>query len=116
MAVPDTDTVSYAVDYTPHPLGVSEDEVINEVKNTTDKLSFWFHIVSIKINPDRFHLLLSNTKGIEINICNEKISNSHSEKLLAVTLDRKLSFEEHVEKLCARASQKVSAHARISNS
>ena len=69
----------------------------------------------MKINTVKFHILLSNKKDIENNICNKKNSNSQSEKLLNVTIDSKLSFEEYVENLCKRASQKVSALARVSS-
>ena len=36
-------------------------------------------------------------------------------KLLGVTLDNKLNFNEHVSNLCKKASQKLHALARISN-
>ena len=35
-------------------------------------------------------------------------------KLLAIKIENKLTFEEHVEGLCKKASQKISALARIS--
>ena len=38
LVVPDIGTVSYADDNTPYLLGVSEEENIYEIKNTTDKL------------------------------------------------------------------------------
>ena len=38
-----------------------------------------------------------------------------SEKLLGVTIDCNLNFEEHVKNLCNKASHKVSALARISS-
>ena len=72
-------------------------------KNTTDKLFLLFQNKSNKINSDKFHLLLSNKKGIEINICNEKVSNFYSRKVLGVTIESKIRFEEHVENLCKRA-------------
>lgn len=46
-----------------------------------------------------------------MHFCNKKIPNSCSEKLLDVTIDSKFRFEKHVEDLCKRASQKVSALA-----
>ena len=115
LAIPDIDIVSYADDNTPYSMGNSEDEVLNKIKNSTENLFSWFQNNSMKINPDKFHLLFSKTKKIEINICNEKISNSSHEKLLGVTIDHKLNFEEHVQNLCKKASQKVNALTRISS-
>ena len=37
-----------------------------------------------------------------------------SKKFLGIKNDKKLTFEEHVEGLCKKASQKVSAKATIS--
>ena len=38
---------------------------------------------------------------------------SNSQKLLGVTIDRKLNFNEHVTNLCDKASKKIQALARI---
>ena len=50
-----------------------------------------------------------------MNICNKKLSSTCSEKFLGIKIDNKLTFEEHVEGMCKKASQKVSAVARISS-
>ena len=49
------------------------------------------------------------------NINGDIIKNSESEKLLGVTIDYKLNFEEHLTKVCDKASQKLNALARISS-
>ena len=46
--------------------------------------------------------------------CGE-VSSTCSEKLLGTKIDNKLTFKEHAEGLCKKASQKVSALARISS-
>ena len=51
-----------------------------------------------------------------MDICNEKLSSTCSEKFFGIKIDNKLTFEEHVEGLCKKASQEVSALARISSS
>ena len=45
----------------------------------------------------------------------EKIQNSKSERLLGVTIDNRMSFTEHVHKICDKASQKPKALARLSS-
>ena len=50
-----------------------------------------------------------------MDICNETLSGTCSEKFLAIKIDNKLTLEEHVEGLCRKASQKVSAVAKMSS-
>ena len=50
-----------------------------------------------------------------MDICNEKLSSTCSETFFGIKIDNKLTLEEHVEGLCKKASQKVSAVARISS-
>ena len=44
-------------------------------------------------NPDKYHLLINNTKkSFQIKIGNETVSNSKYEKLLGVKVDHELNF------------------------
>ena len=70
----------------------------------------WFQNNCIK-----FHLLLSDKKSRQVDICNKKLSSICREKFLRIKIDNKLTFEEHVEGLCKKVSQNVSAVARISS-
>ena len=54
-------------------------------------------------------------KKLFINLEEEVIECSSSFKLLCVTINNKLNFDEHVTKLCKKASQIIHALARISN-
>ena len=63
-----------------------------------------------------FHfILLNDKKSHQVDICNEKLSSTCSENFLGIKLDNKLTFEEHVEGVCKKASQKASAVVRISS-
>ena len=58
---PNIDLVSYADDSTPFAMGGSSElEVINEIKSAVERLTLWFWNNCIKVNPDKFHLLLSD--------------------------------------------------------
>ena len=48
-----------------------------------------------------------------MDICNEKHSSTCSEKFLEIKIDNKLTFKKHVDGLCKKANQKVSAVTRI---
>ena len=96
-------------------MGSSKLEVTNEIKIVAESLTLWFRNTCMKVNPDQFHLLLSDKKIHHVDICNETLSSACSEKLLGIKIDNKLFFEEHVEGLCKKASQKGNTQARISS-
>ena len=50
-----------------------------------------------------------------MGICNEKLSSTCNEKFFGIKIDNKLTLEEHIEELCKKARQKVSAVAKISS-
>ena len=68
------------------------------------------------MNADKCHLLVCNyDKDVSLILKNEVIDCSKSVKLLGITIDRKLNFNDHVSKLCKKVSTKLHALARISN-
>ena len=69
----------------------------------------------MKANPDKFHLISNcSNPNISVNVDGYEITNSSQEKLLGITIDNKLRFDEHMSKLCKKASQKLHALARVS--
>ena len=57
---PNIDLVSYSDDNTPFAMdGSLELEVINEIESVVESLTLWFWNNCMKLNPDKFHLLLS---------------------------------------------------------
>ena len=48
-----------------------------------------------------------------VNVGEAMIWESSEEKLLGVTIDKNLNFNTHLSNLCKKASQKVSALARV---
>ena len=71
-------------------------QVINEIKSVAESLTLWFQNNCMKVNPDNFHILLSDEKIRQVDICNEKLSSTCSERLLRIKIDNKLTFEELV--------------------
>ena len=69
----------------------------------------------MKANADKSHLMITTNEERSISTGGEKIQNSKSEKLLGVTIDNKLSFTEHVHKICDKASQKLNELAQLSS-
>ena len=50
-----------------------------------------------------------------MDICNDELSSTCSEKFFGIKIDNKITLEEHVEELNKKVSQKYSAVARISS-
>ena len=67
-------------------------------------ISFYFISFSLVIKKSR-----------QVDICNNKLPSTCSENVLGIKLDNKLTFEEHIEGVCKKVSQKASAVARISS-
>ena len=68
----------------------------SEIKTGVTLLE-WFCNNSLKANPDKFHLILSNSDEDKlVMIEHTEILNSNCEKLLEIKIDNKLSFEDHV--------------------
>ena len=107
------DFASYADDNTPFVSGDKLDDVLDFLENATLKLIDWFSNNQMKTNPDKCHLLMSITASIVIKIKDNEILNSESEKLLGVTIDNKLNFKNHLQKVLKKTNQKVHVLARI---
>ena len=64
----------------------------------------------MKGSGGKSHLLMS---GTETNVDGSMIKSSQKEILLGINLDSELKFEDHVNFMCKKASQKLYALARI---
>ena len=110
------DITNYADDTTPYSIDKTMDALLSSLESDTNIFIKWFSDNYLQLNADKCHLIISkHSKDISINVENEIIECSNSVKLLGVTIDNKLNFDEHVTKLCKKASQKIHALARISH-
>ena len=67
----------------------------------------------MKANSGKSHLLMSGKETIHANVDGSMIKSSHKEILLGINLDSELKFEDHVNFMCKKASQKLYALAQI---
>ena len=113
----DIPVANYADDSTLYCTGLEISHVLIKLENTVETLLQWFKDNRMKANPDKYHLLINNTKeSFQVKIGNETVSNSKYEKLLGVKIDHELNFNEHVSSMCKKASQKLNALSRIASS
>ena len=70
------------------------------------------------LNPGKCHFMLFGVKENEQFdlICNDiTLKHSSHEKILGVTIDNKLSFDEHIINICKTANKKLNALSRINH-
>ena len=67
----------------------------------------------MKANSSKSHLLMSGTETTHANVDGSMVKSSQKEILLGINLDSELKFEDHVNFMCNKASQKLCALARI---
>ena len=68
------------------------------VQSGGKRLTLWFGNNCVKVNPDKFHLLLNGKISHQVNICNKKF--------WGIKTDNELTFKEHVEELCKKTVKK----------
>ena len=69
----------------------------------------WFGISYMKLNQPKCHLLISSNtpEHLWARVGENKIWESRQGKLLGVTIDKNLNFDEHLAIICKKASGKV---------
>ena len=87
--------------------------MIKEVEHFSEFLFQWF---DIRNNSAKSHILFSGNEVVSlvsVNIDNNAITSESKNDLLGLVLDSNLSFEDHINSLCEKECQKLSALARI---
>ena len=111
----EVDIANYADDNTPYVCEQDSIKVTENLESSSAKLSTWFISNRMKANPDKYHFLLTGNKEATLNIDQFQLESTKQQNLLGVIIDNKLTFEQHLNKLCNKVSQKLNALTRISN-
>ena len=114
MFTDNIDIASYADDTTPYVSGVTLDSTVKSLEKIADLLFTWFNYNQMKGNEDKCHVILSSQDNVHVNIGTAQIENSKCQKLLGINIDSKLTFEDHINRICKKASAKLNALSRIS--
>ena len=113
-----TDVCNYADDTTLFACDIDTDSVAATLELDSARAIKWFSDNYMKLNEDKCHLLTFGNisdDSVSVGIGSSIITNSTEEKLLGVTLDSKLSFEQHLSNLCQKVSKKLYALSRIAH-
>ena len=79
------------------------DVVFLKLNKDMSILMKWLNENYFVMNADKCQLLATNhAENVSITIGDEKIEGNKSTKLLGVTIDNKLHFDEHVSNICKK--------------
>ena len=96
-----TEIFNFTDDTRPHACGTKLDELFMRLEHDTALTVCWFESNYIKLNTDKWHLIISGNKheSLWTDIANDKIWESNNVKLLGVNIDRYLKFNGHIKYL-----------------
>ena len=99
---------NFADDNTPHTTGETIDILLLNLQKGTSMLTKWFKDNYFCMNAVKCHLLAcNNDKDVSLIVENEVVDCSNLVKLLGISIDKILNFNEHVTKLCKTVSAKL---------
>ena len=104
----DANLGNYADDSTLYVYNKSVETVICNLRQEFFVLYNWFYDNYIALNPGKCHFMLFGIKENEQYdlICNDiTLKHSSNENVLGVTIDNKLSFDEHIINICKTAKK-----------
>ena len=104
---------NYADDNTTYLTNKSLEILISNLEIEINTLNNWFKSNYLSSNDDKNKLLVTNSNPVSAKVGNEVIISSISVKLLGITLDSKLTFKDHVTKMCKKISNKIHALGRV---
>ena len=104
----DFDIANYADFSVPFNADKNVEFVFNNLEHLLSILFKWLNGNYMKVNTGRSHLLVSSAK-----IDNDYIGSEKEQVLLGITIDSNLTFENRINNICKRASQKLNALARV---
>ena len=117
LFIQNADICSYADDTTIYTCDKNLKDITHRLEHDFSVALEWFADNVMKLNADKCHLFVfgqSSDYPVTVRIGNSEVVNSSEENLLGAQIDNKLSFDNHVSKLCHKASNKLYALARIS--
>ena len=110
-----TNVCNMADDTTPYACEMDLSVLLQNLESDTASAISWFENNYMKLNQSKCHFMVSTRSPEQFwfTVGSQVIWESRQEKLLGVTLDKGLKFEEHVLNICKRASAKLTALGRL---
>ena len=107
---------NFADDDTSFEYGQNLDSVALSIESDMKAAMCWYKNKEMVANPEKFQLMFIALKD-DIKLCIDVngivVQMTDCVKLLGVTIDSMLHFNQHVQSICKKASNKVRASSRI---
>ena len=100
-----SDIANYADDTTPYECVPYSEKLKENLGLTIYEISNCFKYNNFKANATKCHFFLSPYQSATINIDGSIIKSNNSQKLLGVTRDSNLTFDERINSLCRKSSK-----------
>ena len=111
----DFDIANYADDSTPCNADKNNEFVVNDLEHLSSILFKRLNNNYMKVNTGKSHLLSSGNVRAMAKIDSNYIESEKEQMLLGITIDSNFTFENHINNICKRASQKFYAPARFAS-
>ena len=93
--------------------------ILTGLLKTLEQVSavMWFKQNEMIVNAEKFEVIILNKKECEakykLTIDNNDIESTKSVKLLGITIDDRLRFDQHISNLCSKAAMQLNALGRL---
>ena len=109
---------NYADDNTLAYFSKSLPDLVRVLEKEAGNALSWLEQNEMIANPDKFHALFvkkdqTNTCGIKLDFSGQSIQSEENVKLLGVTLDYKLNFDQHISNICKKAASQLNVLKRL---
>ena len=99
------DIHKFADDNTITALSEIIQDLINALQSKTERAIKWMENNNMIGNPDNFKAIIltkdrKDDSNLELSFCDKKIKTSDKVQLLGITIDQRLSFEQHISEIC----------------
>ena len=116
MIIEQSDICNFADDNTLYLCGERLTEIKKNLVSDTKSILNWFRLNSLKVNPGKFQFIILGDKSHHkhiLKINSIKVEARDDILLLGITIDKKLTFKQHIENLCRKVQYKLHALRRI---
>ena len=102
----DISIANYADDNTTYTTAINVENLLSTLERETSILLEWFKFNETKLIEDKCHLLVANqSEDKSIRLGNVTVVSNRSVELLGVKIDEHVNFNEHITKLCKKATR-----------
>ena len=114
--IQNTEICNFAGDNTIYSCGTNLDGIIIDLEEDLSQVLEWFESNRLVAIPSKFQMMLLGTKRND-KICMEingaTVCPSASVKLVCITIDAGLRFDQHVKTLCQKVNKNVKVFSRV---